>query len=172
MDSSRALLLTPSYMPHSIIPWEEAITLVYLNKAEALAHYEEVVRSPSTTMQIPAVLRLKRTFTSIKRSVRFSRFNVLVRDSFTCQYCGASKSETELNRDHVVPRQQGGRTTWENIVASCYTCNNKKKRNRTPEEAGMTLLKKPYKPKTLPMGVLRIPRDRVHPLWKDWLATG
>jgi hypothetical protein len=65
-------------------------------------------------------------------------------------YCGEPKKMLELNYDHVVPRDQGGRTVWENIVASCYKCNERK-RNRTPEQAGMKLLRRPYKPKTLPM---------------------
>jgi hypothetical protein len=65
-------------------------------------------------------------------------------------YCGTPKKMLELNYDHVIPRDQGGRTVWENIVASCYPCNERK-RNRTPEQAGMKLLRKPYKPKTLPM---------------------
>lgn len=169
MDSSRALLLTPGYTPHSIISWEDAITLAYLKKAEVLASYDEVVRSPSIEMQIPAVMRLHKTVTAIKRGVKFSRTNVLTRDAYTCQYCGCKGTESQLNRDHVVPRQQGGETSWTNIVTSCFPCNSKK-RNRTPVQAGMPLARKPFRPKSLPTGLIRIPPEKVHPLWKDWLG--
>ena len=89
----------------------------------------------------------------MKRGVKFSRNNVFARDDFRCQYCGARKSARELNYDHVVPRVQGGKTVWENIVASCYDCNGMK-RGRTPEQAGMKLLRAPVKPRSLPMTTL------------------
>ena len=90
----------------------------------------------------PAVCRLVRSGGFHRRPVAYSRANVLLRDGFRCQYCGARKPARELNQDHVVPRARGGRASWENIVASCYRCNQKKG-NRTPEEADAMKLMDP-----------------------------
>lgn len=168
MDSAHTLLLTPWYSPHKVITWQDAVCLVYQGKAEVVSEYDEVVRSPSVEMRLPAVLRLKTQLGHIKRGVKFSRANVFTRDNFTCQYCLNRKQREELNFDHVVPRFQGGRTRWDNIVASCYKCNSTK-RNRTPEEAGMTLHSKPARPKSLPLSMVSIDPNRAHPLWMDWL---
>ena len=84
-----------------------------------------------------------------KRHVRFSRYNIYARDKLTCQYCGRRLPRYELNLDHVIPRSRGGMSTWENVVCSCHECN-RHKGGRTPQEAGMALLHKPYKPKWTP----------------------
>src|SRR5512135_441098 len=136
--------------PHRITSWFDAVCLVYTAKAIVLEEYEETISSPSVTMQVPAVIQLRRAVSQHKKAVKFSRMNVFTRDDFRCQYCGEKKTMRELNYDHVLPRHQGGKTCWENIVAACYSCNGKK-RNRTPEQAGMKLLKAPHRPKTLPM---------------------
>jgi 5-methylcytosine-specific restriction endonuclease McrA len=101
-------------------------------------------------LRTPAVVRLKKGRVTTKQVVRFSRINVYTRDGFRCQYCGEKKAMRDLNYDHVIPRVKGGLTTWENIVTSCYPCNDRKG-SRTPEEAGMTLRKKPFKPPSLPV---------------------
>jgi 5-methylcytosine-specific restriction endonuclease McrA len=82
--------------------------------------------------------------------VRFSRFNIYARDDSTCQYCGRKHRRSELNLDHVIPRSRGGSTTWENVVCSCISCNLRKG-GRTPEEAGMRLLRHPTRPRWTPM---------------------
>jgi 5-methylcytosine-specific restriction endonuclease McrA len=147
----RVLVLTAGMEPHRIVPWQRAITMAFLGKVEVLEEYDEILyRSPSLTVRMPAVIRLLRLFRGIKRAVKFSRVNVMTRDRFTCQYCGEQKRMRELNYDHVIPRHLGGRTCWENIVTSCYPCNARK-RNRTPEQAGMVLLSLPVKPKSLPL---------------------
>ena len=84
-----------------------------------------------------------------KTKVRFSRHNIYMRDGNTCQYCGQELPRTELNLDHVVPRAQGGRTTWENVVCCCIDCNLSKGA-RTPEQAGLKLLKAPVRPRWTP----------------------
>jgi 5-methylcytosine-specific restriction endonuclease McrA len=144
------LLLTPWMAPHKVISWQAAITLSVLGKVDVLEEYDEAIRSPSLTMRAPAVVRLRRPLGAVKRQVKFSRVNVFARDGFRCQYCGVKRTPHELNYDHVVPRVQGGKTEWENIVTACYECNGKK-RGRTPEQAGMTLRRPPVKPKWLPM---------------------
>jgi len=139
------------------------------DEIEVLEAYDEVVRSPSVEFQIPCVARLKRQLAGQKRGVKFSRFNVMTRDHFTCCYCGSRLPMRQLNYDHVLPRAQGGKTVWENIVTSCYPCNDRKA-SKTPEQAGMKLLRKPYKPKSLP---LTTPLLNVHPdmpePWKLYL---
>jgi 5-methylcytosine-specific restriction endonuclease McrA len=166
----RVLVLTPSFLPHKVITWERAVVMFFSGKVEIVDSYEEELRSPSITMKMPAVVRLKNTPSAVKRSVKFSRVNVFTRDGFRCQYCGSPKRMAELNYDHVTPRHLGGRTTWENIVSSCYPCNSRKA-NRTPEQAGMKLRQKPYAPKTLPVAPPRFdPRD-VPPVWADYVRS-
>jgi 5-methylcytosine-specific restriction endonuclease McrA len=168
--TAQTLLLTPWMMPHKIISWQTAITMSFLGKVEVLEEYDEDVKSPSFAMKAPAVVRLKRPIGGMKRGVKFSRVNVFARDEFRCQYCGVRRPARELNYDHVVPRVQGGKTVWENIVTSCYDCNHKK-RGRTPDQAGMKLLRPPVKPKALPMTTI-IPREGKHPaVWSDYCAA-
>ena len=168
--TAQTLLLTPWMMPHKIISWQTAITMSFLGKVEVLEEYDEDIKSPTFAMKAPAVVRLKRPIGGMKRGVKFSRINVFARDEFRCQYCGARRPLRELNYDHVVPRVQGGKTVWENIVTSCYDCNSRK-RGRTPEQAGMRLLRAPVKPKALPMTTI-IPREGKHPpVWSDYCAA-
>jgi 5-methylcytosine-specific restriction endonuclease McrA len=166
----RVLVLTPSFVPHKVVSWERAITMYFCRKVEIVDSYDEDLRSPSMTMKMPAVVRLTKTPSGIKRSVKFSRLNVFTRDGFRCQYCGSPKRLGELSYDHVVPRHCGGRTTWENIVSCCYPCNHRKA-NRTPEQASMRLLRAPVRPKTLPLMPPRFdPRD-VPPIWAEWVKA-
>jgi 5-methylcytosine-specific restriction endonuclease McrA len=162
----RTLLLTPWMLPHEIISWQRAVVLVYLAKVEVLEVYDGVdLTSPSTALKAPSVVRLTRGGLSRKQTVRFSRVNVFTRDAFRCQYCGARKPMRELNYDHVVPRVRGGKTAWENIVTSCYACNDRKG-CRTPEEAGMTLLRRPVKPRSLPFSPpFRVDLDDIPEAW-------
>jgi len=167
---AQTLLLTPWMIPHKIIPWQTAVTMSFLGKVEVLEEYDEDIRSPNLAIKAPAVVRLKRPIGGMKRGVKFSRINVFARDEFRCQYCGTKRAIHELNYDHVLPRVQGGKTVWENIVTSCYDCNARK-RGRTPDQAGMKLLRVPVKPKALPMGTV-IPRDvrRIPEVWSPYCA--
>jgi 5-methylcytosine-specific restriction endonuclease McrA len=167
--TAQTLLLTPWMMPHKVISWQTAITLLFLDKVEVLEEYEEEIRSPSLALRTPAVVRLKKAIGSVKRGVKFSRLNVFTRDGFRCQYCGDRRRMTELNYDHVVPRVRGGTTVWENIVTSCYACNDKKG-NRTAEQAGMKLLKKPIKPASLPMAALPLDTQRIPEAWEGYCS--
>jgi 5-methylcytosine-specific restriction endonuclease McrA len=157
-------------VPHKVISWERAVVMYFSGKVEILDHYEEELRSPSLTMKMPSVVRLVRAPSGVKRSVKFSRVNVFTRDGYRCQYCGSPKRMGELSYDHVVPRHRGGRTVWENIVASCYGCNARKA-NRTPEQAGMKLIRKPFTPKSLPISPPRFdPRD-VPAAWIEYVRS-
>jgi 5-methylcytosine-specific restriction endonuclease McrA len=190
------LVLDTGYRPHRIVSWQRAAQLLHDGRAEVVELYDDVLRAISREVakslhvskqmlawfelgvdtnddnlfivKMPAVIRLLNVV-GRKKSVKFSRINVLTRDNFTCQFCGAKKPMNELNYDHVVPRSSGGRTTWENIVTSCYPCNSRK-RNRTPEESGMRLRVQPVRPKSLPIVMLRIDTIKNVPeCWRSWL---
>ena len=115
-------------------------------------------------IRVPRVLVLSAYEYLPRVRVRFSRINIYARDQDTCQYCGRQLPRTELNLDHVVPRTQGGKTSWENVVCSCVKCNLKKG-GRTPEQAGMRLLKKPVRPRWTPL--VRGPAKRI--TYREWL---
>lgn len=164
----RTLVLDQGYQPHRIVSWQRAVTMFFSGVVEVVEEYDEDIRSVSITIKMPAVVRLLRRI-GRKRSVKFSRINVATRDKFRCQYCGTRHLLKRLNYDHVTPRCQGGRTTWENIVMACYPCNDRK-RDRTPAQAGMRLRSKPIKPKDLPVVIFRIdPQATLPELWYNWV---
>lgn len=146
----KTLLLNSWGLPHAVLSWEDAVTLVYQEKVVVLEEYDQTVASPSVTYFIPAVLQLKHAVSGVKKGVKFSRINVFTRDGFKCQYCGTKQFMSKLNYDHVIPRKQGGKTVWENIVTACYPCNDRKG-SKTVEQAGMKLRRKPAKPHSLPL---------------------
>jgi 5-methylcytosine-specific restriction endonuclease McrA len=166
---TRTLVLTSWYFPHKIVSWEAAVTLVYLDKVDVVVTYDEEIRSPSTTIKTPAVVRLKKKTAAMKRGVKFSRMNVYVRDAFTCVYCKKTLAISHLTYDHVIPRAQGGRTEWENIVTACYGCNARKG-NRTPDQSGMFPVRAPYKPSTLPLLPPFIDTSSAPIEWRDFCA--
>jgi 5-methylcytosine-specific restriction endonuclease McrA len=148
--SNRTLLLTPWYFPIKILRWEDAIKMLYESTVDVVAEYGETVSSPSITMQVPAVVRLRKLAHSTHRALRFSRSNVYLRDGYRCQYCSERKPASQLSYDHVVPRSAGGRTEWRNIVTACRPCNARKD-SKTCDEAGIWPLNAPGQPKWLPM---------------------
>jgi len=165
----RTLVLDQGYQPHQVISWQRAIGMIFNGKVEVVEEYDEDIRSVSITIKMPAVVRILRRLRGRKRAVKFSRMNVATRDGFRCQYCGEQHPLSRLNYDHVVPRAQGGRTTWKNIVMACYGCNERK-RDRTPVQAGMRLRKTPIKPNWLPMFAFRVDIGSDIPeAWANWV---
>jgi len=167
--TTHTLLLTPWMQPHRIVPWQTAVTMLYNAKIEVLEAYDEVVRSPSLSMQVPAVARLVRSVVANKKGVKFSRINVLTRDRFTCQYCGKKLDMGTATYDHVVPRSQGGKTVWENVSSACKPCNSRKA-GRTPEQAMMKLRSVPVRPKSLPLTPPNL-RGETHEMWRPYIRT-
>ena len=168
MTSEQTLVLNQSYEPVKVIPWQRAITLLFLNKVQVIEEYDRDVKCTSFVIKIPAVVRLLRSFRRHRKPVKFSRVNIYGRDNYTCQYCGVKKTIDELTYDHVKPRSRGGRTEWTNIVSCCDACNGRKA-DRTPAEAGMTLRKQPVQPKDLPAMVIAVSRTSVPDAWRDYL---
>lgn len=169
---AQVLMLNASYMPIGIISWQDAITIWWNKKAEILESYEDKVLhtgnsfiqrkrkefnskydtnlySWKSAMNMPAVIRLYE-FVKPKKNVLFykpfTRKNVYDRDGGKCQYCNSIISLSKMTFDHVIPKSQGGLTSWNNIVCSCLKCNSKKG-GKTPEEANMKLISKPYAPR-------------------------
>jgi len=127
----------------------------------------EMVRTISLHVRIPRVIVLLLFERLPKKEVKFTRHNVFERDRNTCQYCAVTFGRDELNLDHVIPRHQGGQTTWENIVCSCIPCNTRKG-NRRPHQAGMHLIRKPARPKWRPFINVTF-SHRPHDSWKHFL---
>ena len=168
------LVLNIAYMPISRVSWKQAICWIVSGRAELVEGYEDrVIRSPSQAFPMPSVVRfLSKTVTFLTKGVRFSRNNVWLRDRGLCQYCGKEVCRSEFTYDHVLPRSQGGKTTWENIVVACHQCNQRKK-NRTPKQARMKLQRAPFRPPFLPgldSPVLSF-REGMPPSWKDYLSS-
>ncbi|RJS23019.1 HNH endonuclease [Corallococcus sp. H22C18031201] len=147
------LVLSSSYEPVARVPWQRAVMLLFQGKVEVVEEYEDrVVRSVTVAIRMPSVIRFVRGLRRGPRGIKFSRENVYMRDGCKCQYCGRHVSRAEATYDHVVPRAQGGRTNWENIVIACVRCNQRKG-NRTPTQAAMALRTVPGKPRKLPDSV-------------------
>lgn len=126
-----------------------------------------VIRSVRFAMKIPKVIVLAIYDKLPSKEVKFTRHNVFLRDHYTCQYCCEAFCERELNLDHVVPRDKGGRTCWDNIVTSCVRCNNRKA-NKLPHEVGMHPARKPSAPRWRPLfGARR--RGHIDESWKTFL---
>lgn len=145
------LALNASYEPLTVVPVRRAVRLVLDQKAELLeADDARAFRSEKAEVPFPLVIRLVR-FVHVPRRFRRQVTNTFLfaRDNYSCQYCGRHRSELRgrqfLTRDHILPLSRGGGNTWENVVASCSPCNNRKG-NRLPEEAGMKLISTPTEP--------------------------
>ncbi len=174
LESCPALVLNAdfrplSYFPLSLWPWQEAIKAVFLDRVNIIATYDRFVASPRLRMALPSVISLK-DFVATSRRPAFTRFNVFLRDRFTCQYCGQPFPSHQLTFDHVVPRSRGGQTTWENVVSACEGCNLRKG-NRLPEQAGMYPLVRPQQPTTgqLQRNGRAFPPNFLHESWRDFL---
>ena len=136
------LVLNATFEPINITAVRRALVLLLkgVAQAEELNHAE--IHSASNAVRVPSVIRLL-AYRHIPQQTRaLSRKNILLRDRNTCQFCGKVFPASDLTLDHVVPRSRGGRSSWENLVACCYQCNNSKG-DRSPEEAGLQLVRRP-----------------------------
>jgi 5-methylcytosine-specific restriction endonuclease McrA len=131
------------------------------------APHSESINTISFKIRIPRVILLAVFDRLPKKEVKFTRHNIFERDRNTCQYCGKVFDRRDLNLDHVIPKDRGGPTTWENIVCSCIACNTKKA-NHTPVEAGLRLIRKPKRPKWRPFVQVNIGMHH-HDSWKHFL---
>jgi hypothetical protein len=196
MSYAQTLILTQSYRPHEIVDWKEAVTRMVNGKIQVVVQYDEILASldrqtlksfpelrtslravvgtdvERIDIKVPAVAVLLKAIKPVKtgKHIKFSKINVCLRDKFCCQYCGQKFKMSELQYEHVVPRAQGGKTSWTNIVMACSACNSFKAA-RTPEQAGMTLLSVPVKPRVLPMNEPVINTESAPEEWLPFLAA-
>jgi 5-methylcytosine-specific restriction endonuclease McrA len=168
--AERAFMLL--YMGHAEVVVEEGGNFQTFDFGEwrefSQGHYgEDVVHTVSFKIRIPRVILLLFFDRLPHKEVKFTRHNIFERDHNNCQYCGKRFDRRELNLDHIIPRDRGGTTTWENVVCACIPCNTRKA-NRTPTEAGMHLVKKPKRPKWRPFVNVTL-SNVAHDSWKHFL---
>ncbi len=158
--TGHVLVLNQDYSALTVCSVERAVILIHLQKVHVVEAVDgEFVRSPSTRLPWPSIVRLKAYAQVPYKRVMLSRKNILKRDRNTCQYCG---KRDNLTIDHVLPKSRGGRDSWENLVAACVSCNNRKG-DRTPQEAGMDLNREPFRP-----SYVMFLRDFVSQVNEDW----
>lgn len=155
-----------SYLPLSAIQWKEAITYMWLDKVNVLEWYDDwVVRSAHWETRVPAVIMLKEMMRR-RRTPRFSKTNLYIRDLYTCQYCSTKLPRNNLTLDHVIPISLGGKTRWNNIVAACMPCNTRKgaKTHMKPKID-------PYAPDYYELVAKRkqLEFDLRHPAWQNYI---
>src|SRR6266478_6313557 len=136
------LVLNASYEPINVCAARRALVLVLKGVAAAEEESANLVHSSRYSVRLPSVIRLLEYRRIPHQTRALSRKNILMRDRYTCQYCLRTMASAELTLDHVIPRSRSGESAWENLVACCHHCNNRKG-NRTPEEAGMRLVRQP-----------------------------
>ena len=155
-----------SYYPLSLWSWQETVKAVFLDRVNIVSEYDRYVRSPNFEMKVPSVVSLK-TYVKPALYPAFTRFNLFLRDRFSCQYCG---SPDDLTFDHVIPRAHGGQTRWDNVVAACSPCNLAKG-GYLPSEIGMHPEQKPYRPTVFELhrNGRQFPPNFLHESWLDYL---
>jgi 5-methylcytosine-specific restriction endonuclease McrA len=168
------LILNADASPVSIVPlstatWQEAVKLVYIDRAEVIAEYGNLqVHSPSLTMNVPSIIIL-RDYIKVRRTIKFSKDNVFLRDRYVCMYCGIDcrHDTSQLTMDHVIPRFLGGRTSYDNISSSCYSCNLEK-----ANFMRMTPHIKPYRPTYWQLAAINksMPITVPHEAWIDYIG--
>jgi uncharacterized protein with PIN domain len=161
-QNKKILLLNASFEVLSFITDRKALKLVAKDKVEVISVWEEYIYFANGKWQLPAILRLKNHVRRNYFHSNFSRKALVKRDKNTCQYCNKGLSASQITIDHVLPRSQGGITSFVNCVVCCYDCNNKKA-DRTPEQANMPLARKPMPPSFTSM----YHNIDVHEFWHD-----
>ncbi|MBN2712337.1 MAG: HNH endonuclease [Planctomycetes bacterium] len=154
-----------------VISWQRAATLLVQGKARP--PYADVdehkIRTATGVFSLPSVLVLIQYVKVPYRQSAVTRANILKRDGYQCQYCGRQLSNTSGTVDHVLPTSRGGKHRWKNVAAACVSCNGKKD-NKTPEEAGMKLLRKPFVPDRHFLLIQAMDLE-THRTWKRWIEV-
>ncbi len=160
------ILLNADYSFLNVVDWKRALRLMVKKKVQVIKYSDRVVQgAEGFFLRLPAVMKLIKLIRTLYRSrVPFSKRNVLIRDGYTCVYCG--RKTKRLTIDHIIPRSQGGKSTFENCVACCRSCNSKKG-GRTPSQAQMFLKKKPYQPTISEFMRLRLAKLGIDDLWRQ-----
>jgi len=179
MLNSSVLVLNRSYHPIHVTSVRRAFSLIYQGGAHETFDFDtwllceapaeaDTIGTLGGAILVPRVIILRHFDRVPRKQVRFSRANVFSRDRNTCQYCSDSPPRSQMNLDHVVPRAQGGLTTWENVVCCCVPCN-RRKGGRTPEQAGVKLRRKPRRPRWSPL-LSSVPNGVRYQEWRPFLG--
>jgi len=166
------LVLTSTYQPIRTVPWFKSISWALRGRVEIVEEYDDrPIPTFSRVLKTPAVVRFPRQSKGFfRKNARYSRRNVWLRDRGICQYCGVYVPKSEHTVDHVIPKAQGGRKSWDNIVTCCRECNQLKA-DRTPEQAGMRLKRLPEAPGIIPAAYLGTTgRDDLPVQWRAYLS--
>jgi 5-methylcytosine-specific restriction endonuclease McrA len=166
------LVIDLSGRPINVVPWKRTAKMVYEGRVDVVTEDFQGRRlhAPEFEYGMPRVVRCKAYVNKrMRKSIPCSRRNVYVRDKGLCQYCGVWLNLDEFTLEHVVPRTQGGQTTWENTVVACVDCNHKKD-GRTPEQAGMKLHHKPVEPKPGDQTFFKLRIEKLRPEWEPWAS--
>jgi 5-methylcytosine-specific restriction endonuclease McrA len=162
------LLLNSTFEPLRVVPWKKAVIMVMLGRVEVVEEYERMIRGVSFALRLPAVIRLNHFIKRRTLPIKFNRQSLYARDKGRCQYCGNPFAPKDLTYDHVIPRSKGGQTEWTNVVICCPACNLRKG-GRTPEEAGMFLVRKPRVPIWIPLLTMNLGIEKTPDPWKNYL---
>jgi len=166
---THALVLNATYEPLKVVNWQKAMVLLFQGKVEVVEEHDAYVHTVRFKFRLPSVLRLLSFVRTHSHSfIRFSRENIYIRDNYTCQYCSEQFSPRSLTMDHVIPAVQGGKKMWNNIVTACIKCNQKKG-GRTPQQAGMKILKRPSEPAWLPKVTMKFTAEQAPQTWVTYL---
>jgi hypothetical protein len=179
------LVLNKLWMPIRVVEAIRAFTLLFAEKAYVvnvsdysvcdwdqwcLSDVEEgdaTILTTSMPIKIPEVIVLSKYDKIPKKGMKLTKRNIFIRDEFTCQYTGKKVSTKNADIDHVIPKSRGGKTSWGNLVV-CSKTVNRKKADKTPQEAGLQLLKKPIKP---PPQIIYIdPKMDMPESWNKFIA--
>jgi len=147
MTFHEVLVLNNNYEPLNVCNMRRAVSLILLGKAEVVQDAPDPIYTMRGNLTAPSILKMRYSVKRPMPQLRLSRHSVLARDQYTCQYCGSTGKE--LTIDHVIPRWVGGENTWDNLVACCRKCNLKKA-DKTPQQAGMKLFRRPKRPHFIP----------------------
>lgn len=189
---SKVLVLNRLWQPVNICGAKRAVGLLFLGHAqvvhaEEIPHFsthdadswldasqdyegDDVIHTVAYQFRVPAIIVLGEYDRLPRQEVKFSRQNVFERDNFTCQYCSKRLPANELNLDHVIPRDKGGKTSWDNVVCSCIRCNTRKS-NKMPAEANMWPKNEPRKPRWRPYLAPLTPDSLSHESWSHFIET-
>jgi 5-methylcytosine-specific restriction endonuclease McrA len=183
IDGRKVLLIDAAMQPIAVVPLKAALIKLYSSeerkrkdiwfaKPSVIAYSEDgALIGVKRDIPVPSIIQLGRVVPIHRQRVRFCRKSIFARDEFTCQYCGGEFKSERLTYEHVVPRAQGGKTSWENVVTACIDCNQRKA-NRTPEQANMKLLSKPAKPTYVMQVKARIDYKQMPKEWAEyWTVT-
>ena len=166
MDNISVLKLDSAFKPIEIITWQEAFLLTWLKKAYAAEYSDNWARSATEKFQIPSVIVLFRYVDEKFFTLPCTRRNILSRDENRCQYCAESFCEGDLTIDHVIPKSKGGTSSWDNVVAACKPCNQKK-RDYLVENAPVSLIRRPGRPSYRSIIKKRLGKANIK--WKQYL---